>query len=386
MIRLENSDRSKAETGVNSIPLVDLSKEQNAKLLERTTTIGGPVNAEARVQFSNIYNECCTGVDKSRGPQNRNERAEQQGAATDPKWGSARDRLTKNDSQKNEIREKGYRQIQYGDTLSDIAKANLELKNGGKAASGAEIWREVERLAKLNNLDPRKNIRPGTNIYMEKCDDRDKAPKPGDKDDKAKLSVPATGDAGKGDAGKGDVSKSDVGKGDIGKADPGKGDVSKSTDEKAEKQASTKGNGQSKDGKKPGIKDALNPDNADTPKSPDQTPSISESDDPILQKPADSDEEQDNPPVNYTPYKAAPPDEGLRSREHDSNQEQQHQEQEFKKREEGLKSKDEDLRRREEDLKRQLEDLQRQKEELRRREEDLKRCATGKDDSGIWEH
>lgn len=366
MIRLENSDRGKAETSINSIPLVDLSKEQSAKSLDRTSTIGGPVNAEARVQFSNIYNECCTGVDKSRGPQNRNERAEPQGAATDPKWGSARDRLTKSDSQKNEIREKGYREIQYGDTLSDIAKANLELKNGGKAASGAEIWREVERLAKLNNLDPRKNIRPGTKIYMEKCEDQNK-PKTAD----AEPSAPSTRDAGKKVDGQQDSPPAQV-------------------ETKPDNLPPT-GPDEDRDrieGRKPGLKDAQDDHDKETAE-PDQTLTPQEFEsatDRDVQKSTDFDLPQDDPPVNFSPYESAPTDEGLRPREDSPAQEQQRKEQELKEREEALKSKDEDLRRKEENLKKQLEDLQRQKDELRRREEELNRCGTGKDDAGVWEH
>lgn len=197
MNRLENNDIRKADAGVNSKQLVDLSQEKSTKFVDRAGAQAEQVTGNGRVQFSDIYNECCVGVDKSGGPQNRNERSEKPGAATDPKWGSARERLTKSDSQKNEIRERGYREIQYGDTLSDIAKANLEIKNGGKAASGAEIWREVERIAKVNNLDPRKNIRPGTRIYMEKCANQNTEREDHIEPSKGEVPAPATREDGK---------------------------------------------------------------------------------------------------------------------------------------------------------------------------------------------
>lgn len=303
MIRLESIDTAKADAGVNSKQLVDLSREQTAKTADRQDTNVSAINPVGRVQFSNIYNDCCTGVDKSRGPQNRNERAEQQGAATDPKWGSARDRLTKGDSQKNEIREKGYREIQYGDTLSDIAKANLELKSGGKAASGAEIWREVERIAKLNNLDPRKNIRPGTKIYMEKCEDQNKPPKADIQENKPEPGAPKTRDGGKILESKG------------------------------------------------------------APSSIQNKPSKSAPDEPRTS--GDTKIEED-PPVNFTPDAPAPGENAHLQEQYRREEELRNREEALKNRDEDLSRRELELTRQLEDLKRQKDELRKREEVLKR--------------------
>ncbi|MBX9568462.1 MAG: LysM peptidoglycan-binding domain-containing protein [Candidatus Obscuribacterales bacterium] len=284
---------------------------------------------------------------------------EQQGAASDPKWGAARERLTKSDSQKSEIREKGYRAIQYGDTLSDIAKAHLELKNGGKPASGAEVWKEVERLAKLNNLDPRKNIRPGTKIYMEKCDDQNQQPKPDVQPNTEQPAGPAR-DSRKDGGGKTDRTPAQL-ETQPAKPEPNEG----------------RGGGKTATDSPPSSRDSRDIDR-DGPKSGIQ-PGSEVSTDPEVKE---SDKSEDHPPVNFTPD--TPTDETSNHEDtHKSETERIARDQ--KEREKALHAKEEELKRREEDLKRQLEDLQRQKEELGRREKEVKPCST-KDDTTIWEH
>lgn len=81
-------------------------------------------------------------------------------------WHEKRQRAR--ESQKDEIDCTGARVVQAGDTLWDIARANLELHSkDGKAPSNQQIMAEVRRLARVNKIKDVSNIPVGSEIKME---------------------------------------------------------------------------------------------------------------------------------------------------------------------------------------------------------------------------
>lgn len=392
MSRIENGDAGRTDAPAANFS-VDLSKDQLAnKAVDRVGTQQSPVS-DGRMQFTNIYSECCIGVDRSQGPANRNERTERQGAPVDPKWGAARERLGRSESQKNEIRENGYRAIQYGDTLSDIAKANLELKNGGKPVSGAEVWKEVERLAKVNNLDPRKNIRPGTKIYMEDCDKN--RPSTGEK--KPDGTTPGRQPDGRA-PGKPELTgpKSDVNAGPKQDVHSPKPEVNAGPkpDVRTGPHSDLNNNPKPNTEDKPNAPKENLPAQSDAkPISPkDKIPGGSNDDVSITTTPHESNHQDiapqnrpnggDSEPTNFSPD--GPSDEERRKRESERvriHEENQRREEELKEREHALKAREDELKKREEVLK-QLEE--RLLEEHRRKEQE-RSCDT-KSDTNPYEH
>jgi hypothetical protein len=117
--------------------------------------------------------------DESKTPRNDEARMKKPGEGTDarardknpagkepPKsWIDQRREAMK--TQGKEIADTGARVIQAGDTLWDIARANLESKNKpGQKVSDGDVKREVDRIAKRNGINNPNKVSVGTRVQV----------------------------------------------------------------------------------------------------------------------------------------------------------------------------------------------------------------------------